>query len=154
MIDRTSGFRQAFLGFVPICSLALSTGSAAADTWTNAAGHSFEAAAVAIDGRIAVFQRPAGEEFQIPLFSLSANDQKRVREALYGPAIPPALQSAYSYAEAQLDRARLLSEDGQDEPYASRRDRIIRSFQKACEQLSYDGNNPEVRLLVARLKAR
>jgi hypothetical protein len=129
---------------------------ATAETWTNAAGHAFEARAEAWAGQKVVFRKANGEELRLPLLSLSAAEQKRVKALLDGPEVPPALQPAYHYAAAQMDRARLLFSEGSlaGADYASRREEIIRSFKYACARQSYARDSGEVRKLVERLRVR
>ena len=136
--------------------LVLPVARAFPDTWTNAAGEAFEAIPLECDGRKVVFQRPTGEQIRMPLFSLSADEQKRVKIHFSGPEIPADLQAAYRCATAQLDRARLLFQDGRmhDEDYAGKRAGIIRSFTKACEEHSYVESSDEVQQLVERLLSR
>lgn len=136
--------------------LVLPVARAFSDTWTNAAGDTFEANPLECDGRKVVFQRPTGEQIRMPLFSLSADEQKRVKVYFNGPEVPAAVRMAYDYASGQIDRARLLFQDGRmgDKDFASRREEIIRSFKKTCEQHSYDESGDEVQQLVARLLAR
>ena len=124
-----------------------------AHTWTNTAGHSFEATALEIDGQTAVFERPSGEKLRMPLFSLSTDEQRRIQEQFYGPAIPADLQSAYAYAAAQLERARLLRTEGQidEQAFADRHAAVLRSLKQACAERGYAEESDEVQQLVTRL---
>ena len=129
---------------------------ALSDTWTNAVGATFQATPMELDGRRVVFQKPTGEQIRIPIFSLSSNEQERVKVYFNGPRAPAPIRSAYAHASEQLNRARCLFQEGimNDPQYINRREEIIRSFKKTCERNSYAENCDEVQQLVAHLLTR
>lgn len=131
----------------------MQAGFASADIWTNTAGHSFEATALEIDGQTAIFERPSGEKIRLPLFSLSSDEQRRIREQFNGPDIPPELQSAYAYAEAQLERARALRAEGHvnAQEFSDRHAAVLRSLIQACAERGYAEKSVEVQQLLTRL---
>ena len=134
-------------------ALALLAFQSPAAMWTNAAGEAFEADALELDGRTAVFQRPGGEKIRMPVFSLALEDQRRLKELFNGPEIPAPLQQAYAYASEQISRARLLFEEGHltDQEYASRRAGLIQTFKKSCAEQSFAEKSEEVQQLSERL---
>ena len=148
--------RRTMSGIVFVGMFVLLGERALSDTWTNAVGATFQATPLELDGRRVIFQKPTGEQIRIPIFSLSSNEQERVKVYFNGPKAPAPLRSAYTHASEQLDRARWMFQEGvmNDPQYANRREEIIRSFKKTCERNSYAENGDEVQQLIARLLAR
>jgi hypothetical protein len=148
--------RRVMSGLAWIAALLLPAGRACADTWTNAAGNTFDAVPVELNGQTVIFERAGGEKVSMRLFSLAEDEQKRVSAVFNGPAIPPALQQAYRFAVDQLERARASFQEGQidDATYASRRENVIRSFKKICADRGFPEDSQDVKELVLRLMDR
>ena len=147
------GIRESSIAAVLI-AFSLLAAWARADTWTNAAGDTIEAEAVAFDGRAVVLRRPNGAELRLPLHSLADPEKQRVRTRFGGPEIPANVKPAYDLAARQIERARLLRAEGQmdDADYAERLEDVIGSFTKACAALSYGENSDQFKRWVTQLK--
>lgn len=102
------------IGWVPIAvCLLLGTGTLSAATWSDLAGHSFEAEFVELENKVVVFERPNGDELRLKLSSLAKEDRIRVRKLAgnYNP-IPPKLKSYCDLLRKRLRRARLFFKHG------------------------------------------
>ncbi len=110
-----SGFNQT------IFLLALLALPAAARTWTNALGRTFEAEFSRIDGENAIFTLPNGRAFSTALTELAPRDQLLLRTATRAPA--PAVASTFGRGwprEVRLAGAvdcKVISEDPKTRRY-------------------------------------
>ena len=140
---------------VPVLlALALSaTLSAAADTWTNVAGHALEATPVGLDGTMVTLRIPSGEEVRMPLHSFLPEEQRRLKESLGVLEVPGPLRSAFRLAQSQLETAQALYQDGRidEREHAGRRNNVIQTFLKMCEDQSYPRDSAAVQKLFEKL---
>lgn len=123
------------------------------DTWTNAAGHALEATPVALDGTMVTLRVPAGGEIRMPLHSFLPGEQRRLKEALGVLEIPGPLRSAFRLAQSQLETAQALYHDGRidEREHSGRRNNVIQTFLKMCEDQSYPRDSAEVQKLLRQL---
>lgn len=108
------------------------------DTWTNAAGQSIEAELVSVAEGVAVFQRPDGTRFDLPVASLSPAAQQQVAHTTGNPPMPEAVRPAFDlYVRAvkrldELHRAKRIDDDEKN-----RQSAVIREhFEKTCRELN------------------
>mgnify|MGYP001191881887 CR=1 FL=1 len=113
-------------------------GSAAGETWTNSAGQAIEATLVSRDRERAVFQRPDGTTFDLPLASLSEDSRRKAVAETGGEPVPERLRShwgVYARTAQRLEALRRAGKIGDDE--AARQRAIVRAqFEAACDELN------------------
>lgn len=125
---------------VAACVSALALGNPAraqAGTWTNAAGQAIEADLVALDGRMATFERPDGERLTMPLASLSAASRQQALGEWSRIEIPERLQSDYRLCAHTVVRLDALRQAGRILPdeHGRQRDAALARLKAACARL-------------------
>ena len=110
--------------------------AARGESWTNAAGHAFEAKAVSLEGQRAEFALPTGEALALHLNALAPPDRQRLRDRFELYEIAEPLRP-YQIARRQLGRLGKLRELGRIESgeYRDLRRNIVEGFQKTARQV-------------------
>ena len=90
------------------------------EVWTNVAGHSIQAELLNVNGNRALFRRPNGKIFQMPIKGLAKAEQKRVFLQFPTPITPDSKERAHARF---LERLNLLHRKGRlsDEEYVQQR---------------------------------
>lgn len=121
---------------------------ARADLWTNAAGHAIEATLVSLSRNVAVFSRPDGTRFDMPLASLAPASQKIVLESFGSFEVPERQRSAYGLCVRTMKRLENLHTAGQlsEEKYLEQREAAIAQLEQAC--VNMDVPKPDIARLL------
>ncbi|MFH0881126.1 MAG: hypothetical protein V2A34_15550, partial [Lentisphaerota bacterium] len=124
-----------------------------AGSWTNAVGDTVEAEATAFDGSHVTLRKPDGREMRLPLFSLAANEQKRVKQLFGVEEAPGAIRQAFRLAEIQLERARVLRNDEaiDGEEFSARKNAVLEAFLRECAAQSFPEDGEDVQRCLRKL---
>lgn len=108
--------------------------SGRADSWTNAAGHSVEAKFIRCNGGSAIFERPDGTRFEMPLASLAPAARQRIAADSNTVEAPEPVRAEYRLCVMTLKRLRGLREAGglDNDEYLKRSGEALARLERAC----------------------
>ncbi len=118
---------------------------AAAEPWTNAAGHAVEAELVGLDRGVAHVVRPDGSRLDLALASLAEPEQARALALCHEVTVPESVAVPFAHAARSLRRLTALFAhermDGAD--YRERRAILLQRFDAACAAADVTGASRE-----------
>lgn len=130
--------------------------TAAADTWTNVAGHVLTARLLAVEDGQALLQVTNGHIRRVPLTSLKPADQKRAEAQTGTEPLPAGLKTPFEQAQEEINRAAQFLQGGRitRAQYTVRCQTIKQRFEHFGQQALQNDGEPADPAILERLKHR